>query len=557
MQSFKIRLAVCNLRAQNKCLMKNIIRLSFLLVIPTFLQAQRGPSKSVDSLDEKFLNWHTLDLKDDKIPGASIERAYDFLDGKKAKATIVVAVIDAGIDLEHEDLSNKIWVNEDEVPDNGLDDDGNGYVDDVHGWNFLGNADGEDIHHENFEYVRIYRDLDKKYGTKVKSDLPESEKEEYDYYKRLEKMVKSNQDTYVNAIEQINEFKRLYKKNNGYVEAMLDEGYTEEELREWQPESQNLLEAKGFMMEVFKQGVTLEIIDQQKESVEKFLKYHLNPELNARDIIGDDLSVLNDMPYGNPDCEGPDPFHGTFVAGLIGAERNNGVGLDGIAANVKLMSLRAVPDGDEYDKDVANAIRYAVDNGAKIINMSFGKAFSPETHLVYEAARYAEENGVLLIHAAGNDAKDIVAKPNFPNAFPEEGDRIESYLTVGANSIDRKKELPARFSNYSEERVDLFAPGVLVSSTFPNDQYGLSNGTSFAAPIVSGVAALIWSYYPNLTALEVKEILLSTVTDYGRKKVFIPGGGADPEKIRFRELSVTGGMVNAYEALKEAEKRSN
>jgi subtilisin family serine protease len=293
-------------------------------------------------------------------------------------------------------------------------------------------------------------------------------------------------------------------------------------------------------------------IDQLKEGVHHYetaVEYGYNTEFDSRGVVGDDPTNLTEKVYGNNDVEGPDAKHGTHVAGIIAANRQNEIGTKGIADNVKIMSVRAVPNGDERDKDVANAIRYAADNGAQIINMSFGKGFSPHKDIVDKAVKYAESKGVLLIHAAGNDGDDLDQESNFPNKTFTAGGQAKTWLEIGASSWGADQNFVGSFSNYGRKSVDLFAPGVQIYSTTPNDNYENLQGTSMAAPATSGVAAIIMSYFPELSAEQVKEVLRQSTRKFDGLKVNKPGS---KDAIPFNQLSSSGGMVNAYEAVKLA-----
>ena len=280
-------------------------------------------------------------------------------------------------------------------------------------------------------------------------------------------------------------------------------------------------------------------------------------ELDGRKT-GDDPDDLTDTNYGNNDVDGPDPKkedakHGTHVAGIIAAERNNGIGINGVADNVKIMAVRAVPDGDEYDKDIALGIRYAVDNGAKVINTSFGKYFSTHPEWVMDAIKYAAKNDVLIVNAAGNDALDMDVTRIYPNdQTPENEEEIaDNFLTVGASNFDYGSDLVARFSNYGQTNVDVFAPGTKIWSTTPNNEYEFLQGTSMASPAVAGVAAMIRSLYPKLSAAQVKEVIMKSGLA-SPQKVMVGGNSKDIRP--FAELSVSGKMVNLYNALIMASK---
>ncbi|MCA6434434.1 MAG: S8 family serine peptidase, partial [Cytophagales bacterium] len=295
-----------------------------------------------------------------------------------------------------------------------------------------------------------------------------------------------------------------------------------------------------------------EYLSQVKEGVDYFeviVKYGYNAEFDSRQIVGDNYSDFFEKGYGNNDVKGPDPLHGTHVAGIIAADRKNNLGIKGIADNVKIMAVRAVPNGDERDKDVANAIIYAVDNGAKIINMSFGKSFSPEKEVVDRAVKYAEQKGVLLIHAAGNEGDDIDVEKNFPTKKYLNGKEAKNWIEVGASSWGSDENFVGSFSNYGKKGVSLFAPGVQIYSTTPGNTYKNEDGTSMASPSTAGVAALLMSYFPNLTAIEVKDILEKSTRKFDNLKVQKPGS---KELVSFSELSSSGGLVNAYEAVKMA-----
>ena len=515
--------------------------------------------KMSDTLTVAPENWFHLDPEKTGVAGISTQLAYEeLLKGKEPKQEVIVAVIDSGVDIEHEDLDDKLWVNEDEVAGNGIDDDKNGYVDDVHGWNFIGGADGRNVNNDTYELTRLYKALSDKYEGKTAAEV--ADKEDFAFYQEIKK-------TFEDKINEIREksagflgFYARYKDAERQLSAALGEDYTEEELKAFKPEEDALKEAKAVLQFAAMNKLTEERLEEGNEYFTNMLEYSYNPEFDPRSIVGDDITDASDRYYGNNDVEGPDASHGTHVAGIIAAERNNGIGMDGIAAPVKIMAVRAVPNGDERDKDVANAIYYAVDNGADIINMSFGKAYSPQKEMVDAAVKYAEEKGVLLVHAAGNDGKDIDEESNFPTKrFLNSRDKADNWLEIGASSWGTGTTFVADFSNYGHKTVDVFAPGVDIYSTVPGSEYQSMSGTSMAAPVTTGVAALIMAYYPELSAEEVKKVIMKSATNYRRDKVNLPG--ADPESenavIRFKKLSDTGKVVNVYEALKRAERKAS
>ena len=503
-----------------------------------------------DTLKTAPTSWWMLDPESNQVPGISTDKAYQFLQGRTS-STVVVAVIDSGIDIEHEDLKDVIWTNVDEIAGNGIDDDKNGYVDDVHGWNFLGSVDGENIEFDSYELTREYVRLQKKY-----SGLTETQQqadEEWEYYQKVKKEYDNKVRQMEGQFASFKEFYDQYKKAERLLEAYLDlEELTKEDLITWESPDDKINLARDIVLTAFDNGLDAEHMEQGYEYFSTALNYGYNQDFDPREVIGDDTDNPYQKIYGNNDVVGDFAFHGTHVAGIIAASRKNGIGIDGIADDVKIMVIRAVPNGDERDKDVANAIIYAVDNGAQIINMSFGKRFSPEKEVVDKAVKYAESKGVLLIHAAGNSAHNNDEIIHYPSRnIATTGQSVNNWIEVGAVGWQGSMELVASFSNYGKENVDLFAPGVDIMSTAPDQEYKKASGTSMAAPVTTGVAALIMSYFPGLSAEEVREIILSSTVKYHKQKVAIPG---TDEEVKFGELSQTGGVINAYEAVKLAQK---
>jgi len=291
---------------------------------------------------------------------------------------------------------------------------------------------------------------------------------------------------------------------------------------------------------------------QQKEDI---IYLREKPTTNYRlQITGDDENNWQSRNYGNADVMAGTAMHGTHVAGIIAAVRNNGLGIDGIADNVRILPLRAVPNGDEHDKDVALAIRYAVDQGASIINMSFGKGLSPQKNWVDEAIAYAASKNVLLVHAAGNDAAFLDTVPQYPTPFLNNGTIAPNFITVGASSDNSiKGGLIADFTNYGRQTVDVMAPGVKIYATVPTgNKYAFLQGTSMAAPVVSGIAAMLRSYFPQLTAVEIKQVIEQSVDTRYSDRPYPKPGGEKKEKMTLREACKTGGVVNAYNAVQLA-----
>jgi len=508
-------------------------------------------------------NWHHLDEQQTQFRGISSKQAYDnILSNKSPKKEVVVAVIDGGIDTQHEDLAHNIWTNAGEIPDNGQDDDGNGYVDDIHGWNFIGGADGKNVNHDTFELTRIYRDLKKQFSDADTTSLTQKERQTYDRYRKIrseyEKKVKDLNQQYnnISSLEQ-----SMNRADNILVGHFGTSSYSYEQIQKLQPTNQDLNFAKNVMSYVMENDIDSTLIADQKEQIYNFAKYGYNPDFNPREIVGDDYANKTERYYGNNDVTGPDASHGTHVAGIIAAIRDNEVGVDGVANNTKIMAIRAVPNGDERDKDVANAIRYAVDNGADIINMSFGKGYSPQREVVSRAILHADTSGVLIVHGAGNEAKNTDTNPSYPTDSYESilSDSTASlWISVGASSWKPNEEFVASFSNYGNASVDVFAPGVDIYSSMPDNKYKFQDGTSMASPVVAGMAALVMAYYPELTPKQILQLILKHTIQYPNQQVLLPheGNPQEAEQITFPELSASDGLVNLYKVVQAAEKMS-
>ncbi len=532
---------------------KILVILTIYFFVANYLFAQNNNNSTSNEVKkDKYFDWFNKSPIDDFIYGAEVNKAYEQLLQSKESTTVIVAVIDGGIDVNHEDLKDNIWINQDEIPDNGIDDDYNGYVDDINGWNFIGNSKGENISYENLEITRIYKQNKDKFENVKSNQLSDSEKETYKLYldakKRYEKALKeANKNK-----EYLENFKRNYNSSyDNIAKAAKKEVITLRDLDSLKIHNKELKKDIKFQYNFVKYGFNEEIFDEFEVYVNEELNYHLNIDFNPRDIIGDNPTDIEES-YGNNNVYGPEADHGTFVAGIIAANRNNEKGIKGIVENVKIIALKAVPNGDERDKDIAKAIRYAVDNGARIINMSFGKELSPYKYLVDEAILYAQKKGVLIIHAAGNDGNNIDKVKQFPTPNINGEFKIDNYISVGASAMNHDLKFAANFSNYGKEMVDIFAPGVRIKSLAPESNYDIADGTSFSSPIVSGVAALVLSYYPDLNYKELKDILLKSAITYPDHLVYKPG--AKKKKVEFGELSVTGGIVSAYQALNLAEK---
>lgn len=503
-------------------------------------------------------NWHQLDLKKDGFYGISLNQAYESLKGKKSK-TVIVATIDAGIDTNQKDLRPILWTNTKEIPGNGIDDDHNGYVDDVHGWDFLGGKDGKCDFTETTEEVREYNRLKSKYlGT---SGNPGDK--EYAYWMQ----VKAVHDSTVNKDEvemkQLQPLLNALTITNTMIKQLLhrsaDQTFNKIDIAGLRATNDTITDLKSLWTVVFSEesndATNVKVIKDLTEYLGK-LNNDLNPDLDSRKrIVGDDPDVWDsEKGYGNNLLKFEDAMHGTMVAGFIGAVRNNGYGIDGVADNVRIMAIKAVPNGDEYDKDIAHAIRYAVDNGAQVVNMSFGKKLSPHKQWVDDAFKYAAAHDVLLVQAAGNDNADMDTNPEFPNDTFADGSATDAdnVISVGASGPRNDESLAASFSNYGQKNVDVFAPGQRVTSVGMDAEFSTEDGTSFASPITAGIAALLLEYYPDLSAHQLKQIIMESATPLKGTKVLKPG--SHDQRVDFTTLSRTGGIVNAYRALQIAAK---
>lgn len=511
--------------------MKKVLSLGAVALISTSLSAQ------VEWGREQTTQWHHKRSPNGSI-GVSTEEALEALADREPEE-IVIAIIDSGIDTTHSDLKQQLWVNTDEIPGNGMDDDGNGYADDIHGWNFIGGPNGN-IEGETMELTRLYLEYNEKWEGLDEDSIQKANPEEYKYFMSL--MQDFTQQQRENRMEEmfLNRYRRQYDSNREKVESVIGTNFTDEQLDSLADSRHKHAGAAKMIQELHGEGLDQTFFEEYGAQLFSYNNYYLNPEWDVRDsIVGDDPNDWTDTIYGNNDLMGQSSDHGTHVAGIVGAIRDNGIGIDGITPRVKLMVLRVVPDGDERDKDVGLAIQYAVRNGASIINMSFGKDYSPDAEKVQEIARWAAERNVLLVHAAGNDSRDLDAGENYPfMPFEEDNTENEAWIEVGASTFNLDN-LAADFSNYGEKSVDIFAPGEDIYSTLPVNDYGFNSGTSMAAPVVTGVAGLVRSYYPQLTAQQVKHVLLeSAVRHDGRA---------------FEGMSITNGVVNAHEAVKYIE----
>ena len=499
-------------------------------------------------------DWFHLDRVPRSGPGLDTRAAYQqVLQDRAPQDTVQVAVIDSGLDIDHEDLAAKTWTNADETPGNGVDDDGNGYVDDVHGWNFIGGPNGKNVDQDTYELTRIYVTLHERFAGVDSATVGPDARAQYQRYQDIKRAFQKKRREARKRLATVGKAQKAVQASVDVLESHLDtDSLTQSAVRSVTSSRRDVRRAQQTLQYFYDQNLSPSDLKDYKTQLERQVEYNYNPDFNPRPIVGDDYADKTERRYGNNDAEGPDPGHGTHVAGIIGATRENSIGIDGVARGVRLMSVRAVPNGDERDKDVANAIRYAVDNGADVINMSFGKSYSPHKDVVDAAVQYADSMGVLMVHAAGNDGANVDSTDNFPSPYYADGGRAQRWIEVGASSWEGGKKLAASFSNYGAERVDVFAPGHSIYSTVPGDAYERNDGTSMAAPMVSGLAALIMAHYPSLTATDVRDIILDTATPYRDQPVARPGDG---ETVPFGTLSDTGAIVNARAALQRAADR--
>lgn len=551
-----------------KNFMKNLSALFLIFLIIScnsskkeYLPTIFEPTAKENFTETELRNWAYMDYQTDTIPGISLEKAYkESLIDSTVETSIIVATIDTAIDIDHEDLKGRFWINENEL-DNNIDDDKNGYVDDFNGWNFLGNQSGDFPLYENYEFVRVVRFYQSKYDSVNPEQLSEKEQERYRYFSQAKETLNEElvfvKETIENGKTLISDYYQGLKKVKQYIpEAQITEEILDSLLGS-HPNFKKEIESVKILFEY-----DMEITDLENDLAfyERLRDVYYNLEFDEREKIGDDVDNIKDYIYGSNIVNGRinDLDHGTLVAGLIVAQRNNNIGIDGVSDNAIILPIDAAVNGQAHDKDVALAIKYAVDKGAKIINITTMKEFSLHKEWVFDAIRYAASKDVLIVNAAGNDNVDLDEVKNYyPNdndyVFPEIAD---NFLTVGGSSYNISNNLKLGASNYGKETVDLFAPGEHIYTTASNNEYEFVDGTSFAAPIVAGIAALIRSKYPSLTAPEVKNILMESGTSYN-VLVNIAEEDEDPNMVSFSSLSKSGKIANAYNALLLANQIAN
>lgn len=537
--------------------MKKLLLLLFLLVnVASFSQSA--------STREKVYGWHLKDPATDGYMGISLDKAYELLKGKKS-TTVIVAVIDSGIDTTQEDLRDVLWKNTREIKGNGVDDDKNGYIDDYYGWNFCGASNGENLARNSYEVARVYHGWKNEFEGKKEKNIAADRKFLFDQWTKAAKIIDRDYQQAMKEKEGIANFHTAMQRSTEIINGRLSTTeFSRKDLAPLLSTADKAVAASAALWtDLFSRGTDstakntfyLEEIGNYVGQLDKKINQKLHaPEDWRGELVKDHYTDINDRFYGNNNLKAGSGDHGTSVAGTIGAMRNNGIGVDGIADNIRIMAVRAVPGGDEHDKDVALAIRYAVDNGASIINMSFGKPVSPYKHFVDDAVRYAASKGVLLVHGSGNDGRDISKDVFYPNPVFIDGTRAKNFLTVGASGDASTGGLAAPFSNFSKEAVDIFAPGMNIYTTATDNRYKAADGTSLASPVAAGVAALLKSYFPSLTPEQLIHIITTSGTPVTTEVV---QPGEEEKKTRFSNLSSSGKVINAYEAVKLALEMKN
>jgi cell wall-associated protease len=553
-----------------------IIILLFLISCKT-LHDTKKVTKTIKDTSAFNLNfWHQKDYGINKIPGISIDKWYKE-NKKKPKGNIIVAVIDTQIDSNHEDLQGQLWKNEKEIPNNKIDDDNDGYIDDINGWNYLGTKSGNYVVWTNFEYVRLIKKWGIYFENKTEDQIEEKNIVNYREYQRAIKKFTSYKNYYSFWLKSMKHDVAVYPLVKDTLKHFFPkEDYTYHQLdslykiyktndKSYQERRDNDDKDLGALISFMMGNIetnqrTLDDLKDVESQIDSIVNKNLGLDYNERIQIGDNPEKL-EKNYGtnlmNLHIEGIRKLngHNTEVSGIIAANRENTIGIKGFSNSIKIMPLVISASGDENDKDIALAIRYAVDNGAKIINMSSYKEFSVHKEWVFDALKYAEQHNVLFVHIAGNDSVNLDTNPVYPNDndFTTDNELCNNFINVGATTNKLDEKFVASYSSYGKKNVDLFAPGSDIYTTFPENKYNTDSGTSLAAPMVSGAAALLWLYYPTLTVQEVKQIILESGTSYDID-VLVPGG--EGKKQPFKELSKSGKVLNVYNAMKMAKEMS-
>jgi cell wall-associated protease len=546
----------------------------FLLLLPFIVTGQINKRYT----ENKIKVWYDKDYLTDNIPGISLNKFYLEYKNKPELNNIVVAVIDTQLDIQHEDLRDQVWTNPKEISNNDIDDDHNGHVDDINGWNYIGAKNGDYLVWGNFEYVRLVREWGLEFKDKTESEIKTQDISKYKEYQRAIKALEKNNKYYKNYLKSLkyslqlyplakDTLKHYFPKEN-YTAKQLDSMYKAYKINDKTYQQMRDDNDKDFGALIFQMKIRMEnntnsfdILKDKESQFDSIVNKNLNADYDERKFIDDNPNELGKS-YGNNKISTSIKKeirifqdHNTKVSGIIAATRDNNKGIQGFSNQIKLMPLNVsyTGNGDEHDKDIAMAIRYAVDNGAKVINMSFKKEFSLHKEWVDEAFKYAEEHNVLIVHCAGNEKSNADENPFYPNdvAYDGKGEICNNFINVGSISQKVDSTFVSGFSNYGKNNVDIFAPGDEIYTTSSENTYGFDSGTSLAAPMVSGTAALIWLYYPKLTAAQVKQIIMDSGVAYDME-VIVPG--TKDKKVKFSELSKSGKVVNVYNAMLMAKK---
>ncbi len=506
-------------------------------------------NESLSKNDLKY--WHLKDIEKDSILGISLERAYTELFKKRKANPVIVAALDSEVNIKQEGLKNQIWVNTKEIPDNGIDDDNNGYIDDINGWNYIGTQNNDSVVFSSFTYTEVLKQYDSKFKNTSLKEIPTIEKKQYQTYQRAKTAYKKQLEERKNNLETYNRIKRKYTKSRSILHKYFPNNiYSKKQIDSIIDIVKDKEEKKfmSYMKYYLDNDINDSTIALGLKSEHKIIKQNLNLEHNGKYHTKDDANDLTDFPYGNNNVSGIENFyHGTEISSVIAHKRNHKE-IRGIIDTVKIMCLNTSTAGDEFDKDIALAIRYAVDNGARVINMSFGKSFSLHPEWVKDAITYAESKNVLIVTSAGNSRLNLDTNYDYPNDALDDGiEYADNFLKVGSTTNKLDSTLASGFSNYGKKQVDVFAPGSRIDC-LAWDEPIVDYGTSLSSAVVSGVAALIFSYYPNLTAAEVKHIIMESGLPIDIM-VNKPSKSKEKEKVPFSSLSKSGKIVNAYNAL--------
>ena len=474
--------------------------------------------------DDVYAGWYKT--WNDSLKGANITAAQQYLHSHKAKKkrTVVVGIIDSGADTECLALKRALWTNAKEKI-NGKDDDHNGYVDDVHGWNFLGTKDGKfNMTSAGTEEYRQFKRLYPKYkNVKSREEVADSNRKEYAYYMAMRRKAKINSylmfyEVAARKQKLMGEMDDMLKRAKLDVDTLTMGGMLNTEVADTLVKDTFV---KLIMADLYKNPMTTRWDDYVKKQRADFALmgkriYSIEHDKDKRLLMGDNQEDATDRFYGNNMLNIEGMEHGNFVASVVAGNVVDDSRYSGVCVDARVMPVRVCPEGDEYDKDVATGIIYAVDNGAKIINLSLGKYTSPHPEMVNEAIAYAGKHDVLVIGAAGNNHLNIDSIAYFPAAVDAKGQTLDNFIRVGGTAMDGSR---SSISNYGDHKVDIYAPGEYISGVYPGNKKDFANGTSVATPVVSGIAAMLRTYFPKLKATQLKRVLIETAREQNGLKL--------------------------------------